>query len=323
MINKLKNIKIGKKWQVFSVFVFFTGVLWFLNALNQEYTTEIKIPVNFYNMPHNKANVSELPKNFMATVKAYGYNILKFQLKKNFVPLKIDLSEVQFNHFSDNDTNRYYILTASYSDYIENELQANMTVEIIKPDTVYFQFTTYKEKYVPVIVNADIKAESQFTIKDNFILTPDSVLIGGPSIILDTITNVKTAFFSLQNLNKITNYVAEIQPISGLVISPPSINLTINIEEYTEIRYNIPIITINVPDSVELLLFPNYVNIVCKVGVNDYELIKPADFKVIVDYNYIYGNMGSQLETEIISYPDNIYEFYQTPEFVEYIIEKK
>ena len=323
MISRLKDIKIGKNWQVFSIFVFFTGVLWFLNALNQQYITEIKIPVSFYNLPRNKANVSELPKSFIATVKAYGYNILKFQLKKNFVPLKIDLSEVQFYQLSNNDTNKFYILTETYSDYVENELQSDMTLEILKPDTVYFQFTTYKEKYVPVIINANIKAKTQFIIKDNFIITPDSVLLGGSAIMLDTINYIKTSFFDLQNLSKTTNYVAELQPIDGIVVTPSSVNLTINIEEYTEKRYNIPITTINVPDTVELLLFPNYVNVVCKVGIDDYESIKPSDFKAIVDYNSIYGNMGSQLQTEIISYPEKIYEFYQNPEFVEYIIEKK
>jgi len=322
-IKNIRNIKIGKKWQIFSVFVFFSTILWFLNALNQEYTTDIKVPVVFFNLPPNRANIAELPKNFTVTINAYGYNILKYQLKNKFTPLKIDLSEARFFKYPNIDTNKYFVLTKEYINFVENQLTGNMAIDVIKPDTVFFLFTTYKEKYVPVNVDATILAAAQYVIKDDVFLSPDSVLISGPAIIIDTITNVITKNFLLDKLNSNTIYVATIKPIIGVEISPLNVKINVNVEEYTELRLNVPIETINVPDSVNLLVFPNSVNIVTKVGINRYDQILQSDFKVIVDYNAIYDNMGSQLPTEIISSPDSIYDFYRTPEFVEYIIEKK
>lgn len=321
-LNNINRFKIGKKWQIFSVFVFFTTILWFLNALNQEYSTDIKVPVHFYNLPQNKANIADLPKNFTATVKAYGYNILKFQLKKNFTPLRIDLSDVQFFRLFNNDTNQYYVLTDNYSDYIENMLQSNMQIEMLKPDSIFFHFTTYKEKYVPVVIDANISVATQFVLKSPPSVTPDSVLIGGPAISIDTIEQLYTKNFSLNNVKTISQKTIDLQEIDGVTTTPQNVNVTVDVEEYTELRFKVQIESTNVPDSVDLLLFPNYVNVVCKVGVDNSNNISGNDFKVIVDYNSIFTNMGTELSTEIIEAPTNVYEYYQTPEFVEYIIEK-
>ncbi len=322
MKKELKNIKINKKYQIFSVFVFFTTILWFLNALNQEYTTDINVPVNFYNLPPNKANIAELPNKLTVTVKAFGYNIFKYQLKKNFVPLRINLAEIQFNTVN-NDTNKYYILTNEYKNYIEKELNDKLTVEILKPDTIHFQFTTFAKKKVPVILNAKISPKEQYFLTDNIIIKPDSVVIGGPAIIIDTINYVHTNYFEISDLSDTMFYQISPESIDKIVITPPKVNITINVEEYTELNFSIPIKTINVPDSVNLLLFPNHVNIVCKVSVKDYDNVQASDFEVIVDYMSIIDNLGTQLATQVVSYPDKVFSHYQTPEFVEYIVEKK
>ena len=98
MIKKVKKIKIEHKWKVFSVFVLFTTVLWFLNALNKEYVTEVKIPVEFI-LPENRAIIADLPEKFTANVQGVGYNILKYQFRKNIIPLKIELLSAQSYNF--------------------------------------------------------------------------------------------------------------------------------------------------------------------------------------------------------------------------------
>ena len=280
------------------------------------------MPVSFYNLPLNKANIAELPNKLTVTVKAFGYNIFKYQLKKNFAPLRINLNEIQFNA-ENNDTNKYYILTNEYKNYIEKELNDKLVVEILKPDTIHFQFTTFAQKKVPVILNAKISPKEQFFLTDNIIIQPDSVIIDGPAIIIDTISFVRTNYLEISDLSDTMFYQIIPQSIDKVTIIPPQLNVIINVEEYTELNFSIPIKTINVPDSVNLLLFPNHVNIVCKVGVTDYDNIQASDFEIIVDYMSIIDNLGTQLATQVVSYPDKVFSYYQTPEFVEYILEKK
>lgn len=316
------KFKINIKWKIFSIFVFFSVILWFLNALNQKYVTDVAVPVTFI-LPENKANIAKIPKNITVTVKTFGYNIIEYQLKKNFIPTKIDLSKAQFKRLISTDTNWHYVLTNTFLDMIEMQLDADFSIQEIKPDTIYFNFTKFTTKKVKVALDASISTKEQFLIKDKFIIIPDSVTIGGPKVFLDTIDSVKTSFFKLEKLTQPTQYTANLPVIAGITISPSQVNVKINVEEFTELQFKIPIQTINVPDSVNLLLYPNYVKIFCKVGIKNYNNIKASDFEAIIDYSSIYENGESSIPPVIINHTNLIYDYFYNPEFVEYIIEKK
>lgn len=323
MFNKKINIKFNKNIGVFSIFVFFATIIWFLNALNQEYNTEIELPVVYHNMPSNKANISELPSNLILNIKADGYDILKYQLKKTFIPTKLDIGSTKFNRLRDDDTNSFFILTYEFIDQIESQLIGDMKVDFIKPDTLHFRFTTFATKKVPVVLNADIQPKAQFIFNGNIKFNPDSVKISGPLSILDTLDGVKTEFFTLNSLSKNTIYNTSLIKIEHVVINPSVVEVNIGVEEYTEVRFKVPIESSNVPDSVYLHLFPNYVNVVCKVGFSNYEKVSATDFKAMVDYYSISKGVGSKINVQLVTVPENIYSYSFSPDFVEYIVEKK
>ena len=318
-----KKIKINKNLSVFSFFVLFATIIWFLNELNQEYDTEISLPVTYYNMPVNKANISNLPEKFVVFVTAYGYDIIKYQLKKTFIPTKIDVQSSLFIKLYDNDTNHYYILTREFIGQIEKQLNDKMTIKRVKPDTLYFHFTKFASKKVPVVINSSIIPKNQYILKGDIEISPDSIVISGPLAIIDTIESIETDYFELNSIYDNTIYEASIEELQHIKISPQIVNLHIDIEEYTEMRFDIPIEITNVPDSVYFHLFPNSVTVVSKVGFSNYDKIHGSDFKIIVDYYSIFKNEDSKLKTKLINSPEGIYEFYYTPEYVEYIIEKK
>ncbi len=319
----LKKIKIGKKTRVFMVFVILTSILWFLNALNQEYVTDIKVKVVYYNFPKDKSNISELPKNFTVSVKAYGYEIFKYQLKRKFVPLKIDLNSGKFSRLFDDDTTQFYILTNEFKDQLESQLQGKMQIEMLKPDSIYFHFVTQKRKKVPVKSQITINPDKQFVLKTPPVFSPESVTISGPSIYIDTIENIPTEKITLNNLKGNIEQEVDLQQIKGLEILPKKVKFSAEIEEYTEVTIKLKIITINVPDSLTLHLFPASITIYCKVGINNIDKINPDDFLAIVDFNTIENNISEEIPVKIATYPPNIYSFYYSPEFVQYIIERK
>jgi hypothetical protein len=321
--KNIRNVKIGKKTRVFLFFVFLTTILWFLNALNQEYITDIKIKVSYYNFPRNKSNISELPKNFTVSVKAYGYEIFKYQLKRKFVPLKIDLNAGKFTRLFDNDTTQFYVLTKEFKDQIESQFQGKMQIEVLKPDSLYFHFVTQKHKKVPVESAITINPAHQYIVKGDIIFIPDSVTIAGPSIFIDTIDKVFTEKLVINNEKTSINQEIKIARINGIDISPDKVIFSAEIVEYTEVAIKLQLKELNVPDSIVLHLFPSTITVYCKVGINSIDKIDASDFFAVIDYNSIKENMGEEIPVKIITYPSNIYSFYFTPEFVQYIIEKK
>ncbi len=320
---KLKDKIFTKKLYIFLTFVLFAAIIWFLNSLNREYITEINLPVIYENLPPHKANITELPEALIISVKANGFDILKYELKKSFSPTKLDMNSVKYHRLKAYDTSRYYILTKEFFEQIKKNISINIEIKLIKPDTIYFHFTTFMSKKVPVFLNADFYPQNQFAIKKNPYMTPDSVVVSGPKVIVDTITKIKTEYFELNSLTENTLYKAKLEEIDKVKIEPQIIDVDIEIEEYTELRFKIPVETANVPDSISIHLFPNTITVVCKVGYSNYNKIEAADFRVKADYYSIFETSGKKLMIEIVDYPQNIYGFSFSPEFVEYIIEKK
>lgn len=323
MIEKIKKFKISRKLIIFLVLFLFSSLLWVLNALNQEYNTEILVPVKFYNLPKGKTNISELPKNLKVAVKAFGYNIFKFEMRKNFTSRKIDLSSTTFTKMYSNDSTWFYALSKEYTDQLDNQFSGNMKVEFIKPDTLYFHFTQLISKKVPVISNVKIVPSEQHILKNEIHFKPDSVVLKGSAFALESINSIKTVNSVFENVSSNISENIYLQSINGIIVSPSKVKLLANIEEYTELNFKVNIKTINVPDSIKLDLFPNYVTVFFKVGISSYKNIKASDFEVIVDFKSILENMGNKIETNVVTYPSDVYSFYRTPEFVEYAIEKK
>lgn len=323
MIKKIKNFKISKKLIIFLVLFMFSSLLWFLNALNQEYNTEIRVPVEFYNLPKGKTNVSELPENLKVAVKAFGYSIFKFEMRKNFTQFKIDLSSATFSKMYFNDSTWFYSLSKEFIDQLDNQFAGDMKAEFIKPDTLYFHFTQLISKKVPVISNVKIVPVEQYILKDKVHFKPDSVVLKGSALALESINSIKTDSYLFENVSSNLSESINLQSIDGIIISPKKVLLLANIEEYTELNFKVNIKTINVPEDLKLNLFPSYVTVFYKVGISSYKNIKASDFEVIVDFKSIVENMGNKIETNVITYPSDVYSFYQTPEFVEYVVDKK
>ncbi len=60
----------------YGICVVIASILWFLNALNKEYTSKITYPVKYTDFPQGKFLVSDPPQNISLEVKAKAPNLL-------------------------------------------------------------------------------------------------------------------------------------------------------------------------------------------------------------------------------------------------------
>ena len=74
-----QELHIKRNVITYGVCVIIATVLWFLNALNKEYTTEISYPIKYTELPKGKLLVSEPPKEMTLTIKAHGFAPLQHQ----------------------------------------------------------------------------------------------------------------------------------------------------------------------------------------------------------------------------------------------------
>jgi hypothetical protein len=270
--------------------------------------------------------VIELPEFLKLKVNAKGFDIIKFKLGSNFIPIDIDVTSLGFQN-ADGDSVNAYVESVLLLNNIQNQLKEYKIIQSIdiidiKPDTIFFEFTPVIEKKVPVGLNADITFLKQFMLKDKILIKPDSILVKGPKKIIDTVQFVETEYINLRDLN--SHYTSELNLIKydKITYSTENVLIEIPVEEYTEVSLNIQIGITNVPDSLTLKIFPNNLNITYLVGFSVYETINENRFEAYVDYSDIENNFTNKLKVKIKDHPVEIKSFQYSPLNVEYIIEK-
>jgi YbbR domain-containing protein len=188
----------------------------------------------------------------------------------------------------------------------------------IKPDTLYFRFADKVTRKLPIKADFSYTIANQFTIKDKIMLTPDSVEVTGPDLIVDTLSHVQTERLELGELTRKYSDKVRLMQQADLNYSVSRVDCVIELERFTELQVAVPIEVINLPDSILLQTFPSSVTLNCKVGLSNFERIENYPFRAVVDFLNIEERVPS-LNVSIQNLPEYLlgYEYY--PKTVEYL----
>ncbi len=320
------NIVVNQKVIIFCFCFFISFIFWALIKLSENYITTITYPVNYTNFPDDKINANDLPNKLKLKVSAKGFDIVKYKFSSTFIPIKLDISELEFQ-YKDKDSTLNYILTNNLLQILNNQLSEkkiiqNIDVIDISPDTIFFEFTPVDEKKIPVGLNADITFLKQYMLKDKISITPDSVTITGPKNMIDTMFYAETEFLSLKDLKQTYSSDVKLVLIKKVIYSSEKVKVDVPVEEYTEKKITVPILVINVPDSLKMKIFPNELNINYLIGFSSYNKVDEGNFEVYVDYFDIEKSFTQKIKVKIKNSPTQIKSFDYSPASVEYIIEK-
>jgi len=317
-----RNVKPDKRFIIFLIFVFIATIFWFLNQLEQEYETEVTLPVRYTSFPKDKILVNELPKYFDIRVKGFGYKLLEYKISNKFLPFVIDVNSITLRMYSRKDYIKFYALTRNLSDKIEQQLSSELQIIKIQPDTLFFDFADRIHKKVPVVSKVNPLPASQYMIKGNVLMNPDSVTISGANPIIDTINKIYTKEVEVSDLAK--NYQEQIalEQYSNVDYSDEKVEVSITLEKYTEGSIKVPLKVNNIPDSLVLRTFPDEVSVSYFVALSDYDKVLPQFFDAVVDYNDINFN-NNRVKVKITNSPDYIRSLRFYPQAVEYLIERK
>ncbi|MEE4197925.1 MAG: hypothetical protein V2I54_09780 [Bacteroidales bacterium] len=307
---------------MFLIFVFISTIFWFLNQLEQEYETEVTLPVRYTSFPKDKILVNELPRQFDIRVKGYGYKLLEYKISNKFLPFVIDVNTITMRLYSRKDYVKFYALTRNLSDKIEQQLSSELKIITIQPDTLFFDFADRIHKKVPVISKVKPIPASQYLIKGDLKLDPDSIIISGANPIIDTIQQVYTREIELPDLTKDYKESIAIDKYDQVDYSDEEVEIAISIEKFTEGSLKIPLKVKNVPDSLVLRTFPNEISVSYFVALSDYDKVLPQFFDAEVDFNEI-NFTDNKAKVKITGSPEYIRSLRFYPQAVEYLIERK
>ena len=243
-----------------------------------------------------KVNISDLPENLVLD-----------SISSQKINLKIKGSSIT------NIKQKIIKISANYKDEklifidkkeIENQLETNLEIIDIFPDSIYL-FTSKKAiKKIPIKHNIEFNLEKNHWIKDKINIEPESVIIKGNTKDLEKLNYVETEYLKLGTV--IGKVQGEIDIVENVFLENyGNVQYSFETQQYTEGKLNLDIEVINFPKNKNILLFPKNITIKYLVAEEKFHEISEDDFKIILDFNKI--NISAKKgEVIILKKPNDI-----------------
>ena len=319
--TEITAIRNGKAF-VFFVCLALASFLWFLNALEKHYTDHITVPVRYINLPKDKDLMGKLPGKFELTVDAYGYTLLRHKLSLAFSPVLIDVNELTNNYLESKFMSKFTISTNGHKEEIAKQISSEIEIISIRPDSISFYVSNVIEKLVKVHPVVDVTFAREFILQRSPVAKPESILVRGPQEILDTLKYINTKPIELKNLSHTVEQDVNLVLLPELKSELSEVTVQIAVEQYTEAKFDIPILIINQPDSLLIKTFPAKVKVSCRVGLSQYNKLVNSSFMAVIDYSHRSGVIP-KLRVILERIPETVLSVDYFPKEVDYIIERK
>ncbi|HOU97641.1 MAG TPA: hypothetical protein PLP65_02235 [Bacteroidales bacterium] len=308
-----KKVKRNRRVLIFLFFVFLSSLIWFFNKLEKDYFTTLTIPVKFYHFPDDKIQINPLPKQLNVNVYGRGFTLLRYKLLSlNTIYLDV-LSNIKTVKNSDREL--LYFNSESIIPSIDRELSGEMKIMSIEPKDIKLIFSKKQSKKVFVVPNISYSINKNYLINTVKVI-PNTILITGPSFIVDTIDTVFTQKQNISDLSSNLKANLLLQKVEFCNYNRDFVAVAINIEKKTEKTIAVPVESL-FPSSLKNSTFvPNLINLKFSVGIHQFSKIDASQFQLTVERINSSSINSDIYRVKAIRIPSKIYNLQITPNIV-------
>lgn len=314
MKNLIASFFKSKRVNVFILFFSLALLFSILSKLSSDYTKTLTFKIKPINVPEEEVIISDTLHKLDITLESYGFKFITYFFKAP--EIKVDFSDLE------KDKGSYLWIERKQLSSIVEQFDSKIKIKAINPDTIFFKYDTNYIKKVPVFLNETIDFAPGFDVTDEFKIKPDSVKLIGAKTILDTINEVITEPFTLNEVNtSIRQRVALNIPESfdNLKLSDTEVIVSAQVEKFTEGSLDVPVRIINVPEGTRINHYPKTVTILFYTSLSNYRTINESQF--IVECNYLDINDNSSFLTpKIVKQPKHIKNVRLETKKIEFIL---
>lgn len=309
------NFLLSKQSREFFLFLFFIFVaagFWLIQTLDNDYETDITIPVRLRDVPDDVVITSDPVASVKVHVRDKGTLLFNYTMGKVFSPLNIDFVAGEGSHVQ--------IPSSTFSKMISSQLSSSTQVVSVTPDTLEYYYSTGQAKLVPVRFQGMATAGPRHYLSDT-IFTPDSVHVYAPLALLDTI---KAAYMEPQEFLGIDDTLrreVHLKSARGVKIVPETSSLTLAVDMYTEKTVEVELHGINFPPDKQLRSFPSKVAITFQCGLRQFNDLTSDDFHIFVSYEDLLKLGNQKYTVRLRNTPKGATNIRFNPAQVDFLIE--
>ena len=316
--SKTTRLVKSRRLNVFGLFFLISFLILVVTKLSENYVETIPFNIAYKNLPETKIiNLDSVPQ-ISVTVSTHGFNLLSYYFQNKTYELDFENS----TYIKD----KSYVWLANTGTYnLQQQLGNAVNIISVKPDTLRLPFGTMSVKKVPVELDAKIDFVTGYDTIEGITMSPDSVKVIGAEEALVDINSISTKPLRLEQIKNKVNRTVELEFDSNpkrLKLSNDQINVSAEVEKFTEGNFEIPVTIVNLPKDIEINYFPKHIKVSYYLALKDYKDIKPIDFTIECDYEEVQTSGDSFFKPRLIVHSNKIKSTKMKQNKVEYIIVK-
>ena len=284
-------------------------IFWFFIKSEDTYSVTTSIPLVARNLQEQKTYKEEVPESIIVTLKGSGRAFIWLRFFDNFYEdykAVIDLSSIADEYNFELDQ---YYKNNPEKIVLPESLELEF-VEVISPRSIKINLDQYLVKKVPIKSEVIVSTAPGYIQVGEEVFSPDSISIGGPQEIVDTINFVKTQKDTLVNLvSSIDSEFLIINPDRVVDFDPKKVEGFINIQPISEtIVTGIPVKLINKPNDINVFVNPATVSLTIVGGLDQIASIVSTDIEVLINFEKSWSP-DKQFYSPEVRIPDSILEW--------------
>ncbi len=289
----------------------FSVLIWGSVTLSEQFYSIRDFKIRIINEPNGYSYGSINPEKVSIKLKAKGWQLLTLGLgpqNEYLISAKKDSGKITVDPLSQIDEN--------------NWLSAGLSITEISPRQISFYVEKLKFKKLKIEAETDISYNDGYGLATPIKVYPDSVLVAGPSSVLEKISAIKTKIVKQSSLDSKIKIIADIDEPEGFRLEQNKAELTFDVQRIVEKTFeNVKVIINGMPEDRDIVFIPNTINCSLRGGINILGKINPNEITASIDYREIvYDTLGSVQPK--ISIPQNTELVFTKPVRLNYIIKK-
>ncbi len=307
---------------IFLICVGISLFIWFLIKMSDEYISDIKVPIDYQNIPENM-QLNDADGHITVHLRANGGDLFSVKVFSSSRAITVNLKAVDLKKSRYFD--KYYILSSQLRNQISKRFDFDHNILSLYPDTLFLDFEEIITKTIPVLSRLEISCKPQYQVYDSLRLIPSEIMLSGPSTAIDTLSFIYTEARTFTSLDKsIETAVSLVLPFTDdqISYSETVVKALIDIEEFTESSIELPIHGFSDDSGIRIRTFPEKVHITYQVALKDYKLVQADMFFMSAFYDPKKDKEKNFLKVETDKNPAFIRITRISPEKVEFILQK-
>lgn len=299
----------------FLFFLIFAVVIWIFVQFSKQYNEIFTIPIQYVNVPPDKLLKEDNPQTIQLKMQENGFRLAWFSL---FPPtLNIDVSRA-----SEQSGQLVYVIDENRAQILE-QLNINFDDNNFLKDALVIAYEQKREKKLPVISRIEVEFAAGYSAVDELLVEPDSITVSGPDNILDTLSAIKTFPVTFSEVKKDLDgsILLDTTSLPKLTLYSERVNYHLGVEKFTEGKLQVPIELINVPENLNVVVFPKETVLFFQVNLKDFNKVTASDFRVVANFENVRENQDF-IVPEVVEKPEFTSSIRLSEKRIQFIIKK-